>query len=183
MIATAYHEAGHALAAWHGRLPIRECSIVPDDGAGTLGHVTHHPSPTSFQPDVASATELRNRARIEAHVVTSLAGTFAARLVSARVSSASWETDRNAAVDLLDYLVGSKEELQAYLGWLTVRARQLAQAEHLRPALDALAAALLEHRRLSGREARRIIRDALLSVDSVIRAHRRPQRRRRRRKS
>ncbi len=81
--------------------------------------------------------------------------------MSTRVSRASWASDRAAAVDLVSHLCGSDEELDAYVKLLEIRARQLAQGPALRPALDALVETLLERRRLSGREARRIMRDAL----------------------
>jgi ATP-dependent Zn protease len=157
----AYHEAGHAVASWYEHLPISEVTIVPSAEHGTAGHVLHGESPKSFRPDIASQTDARNRARVEAHARVALAGTFAERLVSRRVSAHSWSSDREHAVDMLDYLVGSHDELEAYVKLLVVQARQLVQLDYLRPAIDALATALLDRPRLSGRTARKIIRSAI----------------------
>jgi len=155
--ATAYHEAGHAVAAWHEHLPIRAVSVIADDD--TLGRVHHPPSPASFRPDIDAGP--RARTRIEAHAIAFLAGTHAERLVVQRVSDASWSEDRRRAGALLSYLCGSAEEEGAYWNLMNIRARGLMKQDQLRPALDALAAALLEHRRLSGRRARQIILEAL----------------------
>lgn len=65
------------------------------------------------------------------------------------------------ALRLLGYLVGSAEELDACLKLMNIQARQLIAMDFWRPAIDAIASDLLARRRLSGRRARRIIRDAV----------------------
>jgi ATP-dependent Zn protease len=37
--ATAYHEAGHAVAALHHNIKLRELSIVPSQAHNSLGHI------------------------------------------------------------------------------------------------------------------------------------------------
>lgn len=156
--ATAYHEAGHALAAWKERLPISTISIIPDED-GTLGRVTHQAPPASFQPDIDAG--LRVRDRIEKHAIVAFAGVEAERLVAARVSSESGARDRAGAAQLVAYLGGSVEEQRAYLQLLSVRARQLVRVPHLRVPLDALATALLDRRHISGPAARKILKESL----------------------
>jgi hypothetical protein len=97
----------------------------------------------------------------ENEAIATLAGTYAERLVTWRVSSESWEADRRRAWDWIGPYCGSQEEVEAYLALLNIRARGLAQWQLYRPALDARATALLERRRISGRAARKIIRSAL----------------------
>src|SRR5688572_7838108 len=70
--ATAYHEAGHAVASIALRRPLTEASISPSDEQNTLGHCSHPPHPPSFQPDIEVTT--RDRLRIEAACIVFFAG-------------------------------------------------------------------------------------------------------------
>jgi hypothetical protein len=77
VVATAYHEAGHAVAyyvvrtVWGYRVPpVRGATIVPE--GDTLGHVAPFPRP-SFRPDVANSSP-RTVLRVHGMIVISLAG-------------------------------------------------------------------------------------------------------------
>jgi hypothetical protein len=48
--ATAYHEAGHAIARWWLGLRFKEASIIPNSAGGTLGHVFGSGLPKWFDP-------------------------------------------------------------------------------------------------------------------------------------
>jgi hypothetical protein len=65
---------------------------------------------------------------------------------------------------LAEMVSGSQEEANAYLGWLEQRTRNLIFHPWFKPAVRALAAALVERKTLSGRDARAII-DAAIEAD------------------
>lgn len=95
--------------------------------------------------------------------MTFLAGTEAERvfLGSARGNS---DHDRACAVDLAMYASGDEAETSAYLDWLRCRTRNLLANGLMRLHVEALAAALLEHGHLSGRQVRAV-------CDEAIRGH------------
>jgi hypothetical protein len=72
--ATAYHEAGHAVALWAQGLRFRRASILPDAKEGTLGHVAHG-FPKWFNPELDCSA--RHRILTENHTVVALAGEIA----------------------------------------------------------------------------------------------------------
>jgi ATP-dependent Zn protease len=82
IIATAYHEAGHAVIAYLEDLVLREVSIVPT--SDTLGHCryaqAHHFNPEARVPPAM-------RARIAAHIMGSLAGPDAERRYRAAITT------------------------------------------------------------------------------------------------
>ena len=55
--ATAYHEAGHAVAAFLLRRRLRRATIIPDEDS--LGHIRTGRAPPTLQPDIS--TSLRDR--------------------------------------------------------------------------------------------------------------------------
>jgi len=70
---TAYHEAGHAVAAWWLFLKFRYVTIKPD--GDTLGHVKFNRSPKWFSPDIDKSDRVRLFA--ERHIISSFAGQIA----------------------------------------------------------------------------------------------------------
>jgi ATP-dependent Zn protease len=79
---TAYHEAGHAVAAHVLRRPFRRRTIAPDAEAGTLGLITYAPFPRDFDP--ANVSERRARYHLERSIITALAGNVAEAVSLAR---------------------------------------------------------------------------------------------------
>jgi hypothetical protein len=106
----------------------------------------------------------RTRDGIERRIVVGLAGGEAERVVSKRYNRTGASSDLRNAVTLLIHLVGSSEEASAFFKVLQIRARNLVAAPHRRPALDAVAADLLERTTLSGIEIGEVIRDAYRSA-------------------
>jgi ATP-dependent Zn protease len=49
-VGTAYHEAGHAVAAYELRLPFRYVTIIPDEEKMTLGHIIYRGFGPDFHP-------------------------------------------------------------------------------------------------------------------------------------
>lgn len=139
----AYHEAGHAVAAWRKRLRIREVSIVGNEDSS--GRAIYHKDPLhGIRLDIDDSD--RARLRAEKAIVVALAGPAASRRHSPETYDASAEGqyegrgDFDIASDLAFHLNGSARSAEAYLGWLTVVAEDLVKADW--GAIERVAAAL-----------------------------------------
>jgi ATP-dependent Zn protease len=89
---TAYHEAGHAVAAYLRRLRFTNISIIPD--RGTLGRCEFSEAPVIIDLNAHSIGHARRR--IETLIIVSLAGVVAECLLTERHN---W---RGAHADLHD---------------------------------------------------------------------------------
>src|SRR3990170_4851648 len=72
---TAYHEAGHAVAAYKLRRRISRVSIVPDPEDGTLGHCSYSQLWNDFNPEIYD--DSKTTQRLETLILTALAGVAA----------------------------------------------------------------------------------------------------------
>ena len=145
--ATAFHEAGHAVAAWHAGLKIHRATIVPTPGKH--GSVKHVSPLRGIHLDYDGSD--RARLRAEADIVVCLAGPAAQRRHSPR-SWRSWHgaSDHERAADLAMRFNGSDEATSAHLAWLAVVARD--QVDSLWDLVERIARELVERRTLSGPE-------------------------------
>lgn len=152
--ATAYHEAGHAVAAVHlgvgiGRLGV---SIVPSDGAAGTCHTN---KTFSGSPDAHTTDRMRLGA--EKRAIILFAGPAAQRKYrSSSVRNYHGHSDRHGAVDLMNCFVGSNRELEAYINWLRIRAEQLVAIPFAWKTIEAVAAALFERKHLTAQEVKNI---------------------------
>lgn len=163
MRAIAYHEAGHALGMWRGRLPFRRITIEP--GPDYLGMILS--GSLRLREEHVYDPSPRVRDRLERKIVAILCGPEAERLVRGRYNHAgagrvsfgkfnrlSSSGDLDQAVALAEQIIGDTgREFTLYFGWLRERARNIVSNPTWRLALDALAEALLERRTLRGDEA------------------------------
>ncbi len=157
LLRIAYHEAGHAVVAYVLRRRFTNLSIIEDDDS--LGHVSfakHHPK---FQPDVMSFDKARPQ--IEKRVMVSAAGDAAESLLTGRHNWLGARQDMENAHRMAGYLCGSPEEETAYVRWLWIRTQNLLRHHVHWRAVEVLAAALIEQKRIGQKEARVIIRDAI----------------------
>ena len=119
----AYHEAGHAVAAWSLGLKIRKATIVPADGHLDL---VVHDSPL---PGISSSVGVSAGAERKANnaVMTYLAGPAAQRKFRPR----SWrsqhgQADYDSATGFALWLNdGDAEMATAYLEWMGLRAERI----------------------------------------------------------
>jgi ATP-dependent Zn protease len=151
--ATAYHEAGHAVAQYYLRLPIRKVTIVSDKEKGTLGHCESK-GPLYLKGidlDISPAKQDRIFRKIQAL----LAGNVAQQRFNKR-SVRKWHasSDYRKAVDLA-IRVTDTDGVRLLLGWLRHGTECLVQTRWRE--IEAIAAALLERKTLTGDEIREII--------------------------
>jgi hypothetical protein len=152
--AIAYHEAGHAMAAWYLEIPFGKgkhaLSIVPE--GTTQGHFLSKYILRGRSIHVS--TTGADRLKMERVVVVLLAGMVAQRRY--RPSSVrSWHGsgDFSSAVNLMSYFAGNDRETAAYLKLLMIRAELTLERPGSWECVDALAAALLDRKILSAKEA------------------------------
>ncbi len=146
--ATAYHEAGHAVAAWSLGAKVYRASIVPrSDAHGSVQH-SNPLRGTRLECDGSD----RARLRAERAVVICLAGPEAQRRFNPR-SWHSWhgQSDHALAVD-------SEEAASAHLKRLEYRTRDLVTTHW--PAIESLALELLNRGTVTGHEAQAAIMQA-----------------------
>jgi len=155
--AVAYHEAGHAVIAWHEGIGLRSASIIPVGTTG--GRIIHYPMFQTINPEVD--TGRRSRDRVEKSVRISLAGSIAQRKFNSRTYRRFHdEEDLQYAVDLLARIVGSDEALNAYFKLLYIQTRDILNNPDTWAAVESVAAALLHYRVLRGPEIKTAIQQS-----------------------
>ncbi len=136
--ATAYHEAGHAVAAWKlGYRPISASIIAADESVGEVRHENPYGNNAEYD-----GSEL-GRLRIERAIIIRLAGPIAQK----RYRPTSWRrwqggADYAVAADLALVVCGSGKIASAFLKWLDLRAKALIEQNW--PIVERLANALLK---------------------------------------
>ncbi len=157
---TAYHEAGHAVAAWLLHLGLRRkgISIIRDEDSDGRTHLVH-PMRNS-KPEIDRSD--RNRIRAERYAVVVLAGREAQRRHrGSNVRPYHHQNDYQNAAELIQYFVASHEELEAHLRLLQVRAKNLFENDEIWRCTQAVAIAVLDKKQLSGSEVAEICRTSL----------------------
>ena len=141
---TAYHEAGHAVAAYLLRRGIEYVSIRPRDG--TLGRCI----PTQIK-----------RVDEEQKLLIIWAGTVAEGMMTGSFDLGSVDPDWDRLIDIGQQLCGDRERATVYLCELGLITEDTFTLPPVKAAVEALAQQLLKRRFLMGRAARRVIRNAL----------------------
>jgi hypothetical protein len=153
----AFHEAGHAVMHVLAGHRLQLLSIKP--GEESHGGTNVVPQ---FRVPSSGPVSPQTVANVEAAVCILLAGWEAQRRAAPRsVRSHEAVEDSRKAVDLIDVLSGSNEEVQAWIRLLEVRTRQ--RVAHYWRAVKALATALIDKEKLDGPEAEALIHEALRS--------------------
>lgn len=143
--ATAYHEAGHAVAAFFFGFHIKSATVLAADDY--LGRVDSRPK---GKLDFGSNTPAM-RIKAEKFIIVTLAGDIAQRRFNPR-SSRTWQTtsDRALAADLALTVCGSGESATAYLAWLSIRARDIIHGRW--DTVEKVARLLLDRKTVTGQE-------------------------------
>ena len=163
---TAYHEAGHAIAAIRHRVRLYKASIVRE--ATSSGRVSTRNA--LWHLDLETDTSSPTRRRIEDQVMVLLAGPAAEAYFVEERRDAKWDpvgssADIETAVGLLGRLGGHEDETEAYFDWMTERVRSFVSTQW--ESIDAVAQELLERQTLRARRIRQI--DALVGAGSCDR--------------
>lgn len=159
-MATAYHEAGHAVIAMQLGRGFSRVSIQPD--ADSLGRTLYSAFNRSFNPDINSST--KTRLRIEQCIMCALAGPEAEAQFKGSSRGLGAHGDYKHAVDMASYECGSNEEITAYRKWL--RAKTANKVKISWGQIEAVAEALVERTSLTRKEAEQVVRSALASSSS-----------------
>ena len=152
--ATAYHEAGHAVAHFFRRLPIRQVSIQPNRWRNTLGHVRGY-RPKSFVQWLEGAyVGLRRESwfhyRAVSEIVCALAGSTAEKLATKRADHVGARIDYERAAYFAEAISATATQMSALLKWLEIVAQDLVKTRW--SAVEVVAAALLDRTVLTGPE-------------------------------
>lgn len=145
---TAVHEAGHPVAAHVLRRRILTVSIILE--LDTLGRCTHD-TLARFQPDVYR--DRRTRQQLEREIIIALAGVVAEAFLSGdRHNWRQAEGDVRFASDCALYAAdGNPKGAELYVKWLRWKTESLLASPLPWVSAQHVAAALLQHRELSGR--------------------------------
>jgi ATP-dependent Zn protease len=164
---TAYHEAGHAVAAHVLKRGIKRVSIAPDDEEGSLGHC-HHASPLSgFDPDVYGY-DMGSKTWhwLERETLILVAGLVAEARFKGKHDWRGAQSDLSFAYRLADYLCSSTKETRKYISWMMERARNLFDSRNgLRwRQVRYVARELLSKKTISGKNVRELCQKATLDM-------------------
>jgi ATP-dependent Zn protease len=146
---TAYHEAGHAVAAWTFGMRFKRVTIVPKDDS--LGSLTLSMWGTSVSPDLLSTDDAEDVEYIRRRIVVSLAGGLAEEVLTGAPNDTMRSHDLHSAVDLAGYVTRSLEDMEEYLDSASLSASEVVRGNWA--VIEALAGALLEHRTLNFEQA------------------------------
>jgi ATP-dependent Zn protease len=155
--ATAFHEAGHAVMANRLGLRLRKVTIIPSEGLA--GYCQHFRGYRDKHMETGN-DPYRVRLRIEKHIMTALAGMVAQKFYSRRsFKPIHARSDMENAAQMAMSITGSTKESNAFMEWLYIRTtNELKDSVHWE-AVKALAAELLLHGELTGKQATKVIRE------------------------
>jgi len=153
----AYHEAGHVVMAYLLRRRFRYVTIDQNElDEETKGLVRLAKLNRPWEDICLLSTE-ESRAKIEREIKVTLGGEVAEVLFVGRHNWPGARDDIKNCINFCTSQSGSFEEAEAYLRWLWLGAQNnLKLSEHW-AYVQAIAKALLEHRRISYHKARTII--------------------------
>ena len=164
---TAYHEAGHAVAAILLEVKIKRVSIVPDPDGLTLGSVHHPRFGSNMHPDIDVG--LKARDTMEKQIIICFAGALTEKRIKGRGNWIGARHHHQVAAALSTYINSDNSTLEKHLAWLWARTESMQRQPHFWAAVEAVAAALLERKELSGDEAHAIAQAAIKAwVDAEL---------------
>ncbi|CCF84463.1 hypothetical protein [Nitrolancea hollandica] len=133
---TAYHEAGHAVAAFVLGRGFYSVSITSE--GNSAGRCYFAPRPEMFNP---WSRDPATQSRLEIEVITDLAGGIAERIATGFDNVPGMASDVYSAIDTATYITGNEAKRLAYIERAEARAESILR-QHWR-AVQALAEALL----------------------------------------
>ena len=159
--AVAHHEAAHAVVLSAFQLRPSSVTVEVDEHDHSAGRVTQPPTntdPTYFSNQGPDA----KRQWVDAQILSSLAGPLATERLGGLTEEqqrASAEADEGDAVRYARYLFPTDSEAHAYVERVRDQAARMFDPPAAWPAIEAVAAALLERHTLTGDEVVDVIND------------------------
>jgi len=153
---TAYHEAGHAVAAFMHDIRFRHVSIVPSNDGESLGRLLCNSLGRRFRPDLELTPA--TRWRLERHVLMDLTGPAAETKFTGQRNNRGAVGDMSGATDLASYLHFDVKVVDAYLTYMQYRAKAFVEWNTAWMGIESLAKELLEKRHVPERGALEAIR-------------------------
>jgi hypothetical protein len=153
----AYHEAGHAVAAFAMFRRFKKVSIIPIPEEGTLGRLSGCQWASKLNPEFDDGARLRHK--VEAEIILSLAGCVAEAKLTGRYNHIGASKDYQDAVFYESYVTDSTEETEAYIKWLFEKTKNVLSRRW--NAIELLADELIKHREIAYMATRLIIRKGL----------------------
>lgn len=159
LAAAAYHEAGHAMMCRIMGFKLQSISIIADELVS--GQTTHEKSMRSAKAKIEDTD--RARSTMEKTIMVCLAGPSAQKKYALNnlADDHGGAIDADTAFDLALRLFRSKRTAAAYIKFAEEWVRQKLEEPTTWAAVEALARALVEQRKLSGRQAESILRGAM----------------------
>ena len=148
------------MAAYHLKVRFRRIAI----GKGTAKELGWLELWLTPQSTMDRAVDMRTAYAIERSIIVLLAGSQAERMALGRAKYVGSGLDFFEAVRYAGYLCRTRPEMSAYLRWMQLRVRALVESPTWRRPIEALAACLVQRRELGARDARGVIRRAILTV-------------------
>ena len=153
---TAYHEAGHAVAAYRHGMKVKRLTIVPSGDA--LGSHQSHAYFTEINLEYDSSPRAQRRA--ENFALVCFAGPAAQRRFNPTgYRSYHGADDVHQAIGMLIYLAGDNEILTTYAKLMNLQARAFIESAVNWRTVEHLAAVLLDQRTMTGAEVRAAIQE------------------------
>lgn len=150
---TAIHEAGHAVVALALRAKFRDVSIIPDgDSLGCMSDC--NALGDDFNPTREVSLEMRSK--IENNIMIDLGGICAESVVLGRVGWKWAGADMSNAAGIATIIISNADEITAYIEWLRVKTRNITSMPGEKLAIQRIAEALLEEKRISYKTAKSI---------------------------
>jgi len=162
----AYHEAGHAVAAYCLKMRFRYVSVDPKDLGGEAGGgmVAVSRSVVDSLRDIDCGGVPRSR--VESFIRVLLAGMIGEGLLSGKYDRKGSEQDLQVASQLAGHMSGSADEQGAYVTWLWESTKNLLSHGWQKEAVHCLAEALLKDGKIGYRKARATIATARMAYVS-----------------
>lgn len=164
LIATAYHEAGHVVAAFLRGRSIKEVTIKPLGAVGNwefVGGADFGKWANSLYDDQISIADEQTRYDCDTLNMASYAGLIMEEQITGDVSVLALSLDHKDVEELTNRMFNTEEERMIYKKELIRQTYDLTRALGFQEAVEALANALLEKKTLSGEQIAVIIEDAL----------------------
>ena len=155
---TAYHEAGHAVAAFILRKRFKKISIIPNPYENSLGRLSGCGWKSNLNPEFDEDGRLRHM--VETQIIIFLAGPVAEAKLTGRYNHIGASKDYEGAVLYASYVTGSSEETSAYINWLLEKTKNILSIYRW-DAVELLAGELIKRREIGYKTTREIIRKGL----------------------